>query len=203
MKKNIWIWVSIVSAVITVGIIIISIFNHMELQKYKEAYNLNDQELVCNIHEQTIDDLSSQLSSAQNELKSSQVNKIDTVINDITYMLETFYTIDDTHPSSDRYAKLKDYVTKEYEFYISNLTSVSTEYRQSIDIQDTFYSKLTDTEARVLVFCTVSMESEKWGSVTQPNVYEIESQYNFELQKWQVAGIKVGEGISFQDFKTA
>lgn len=203
MKKNIWIWVSIVSAVITVGIIIISIFNHMELQRYKEAYTLNDQELVCNIHEQTIDDLSSQLSSAQNELKSSQVNKIDTVINDITYMLETFYTIDDTHPSSDRYAKLKDYVTKEYEFYISNLTSVSTEYRQSIDIQDTFYSKLTDTEARVLVFCTISMESEKWGSVTQPNVYEIESQYNFELQKWQVAGIKVGEGISFQDFKTA
>ena len=56
MKKNIWIWVSIVLAVITAGIIIISIFNHMELQKYKEAYTLNDQELVCNIHEQTIDD---------------------------------------------------------------------------------------------------------------------------------------------------
>jgi len=203
MKKNIWICVSIVLAVITVGIIIISIFNHMELQKYKEAYTLNDQELVCNIHEQTIDDLSSQLSSAQNELKSAQANKIDTVINDITYMLETFYTIDDAHPSGDRYAKLKDYVTKEYEFYISNLTSVSSEYRQSIDIQDTFYSKLTDTEARVLVFCTVSMESEKWGSVTQPNVYEIEAQYNSELQKWQVAGIKVGEGISLQDFKTA
>ena len=162
MKKNIWIWVSIVLAVITAGIIIISIFNHMELQKYKEAYTLNDQELVCNIHEQTIDDLSSQLSSVQNELKSAQANKIDTVI-----------------------------------------TSVSSEYRQSIDIQDTFYSKLTDTEARVLVFCTVSMESEKWGSVTQPNVYEIEAQYNSELQKWQVAGIKVGEGISLQDFKTA
>ena len=203
MRKNIWIWLTITLAIITVGVIVISVLNHMELSKYKAAYTLHEQDLVCTVHEETISDLLSQVESLETELEAAQANRSDSVITDIVYMLETFYTIDENHPSGDRYAKLQDRVTARYLPYLKNLTSVSTEYRQSISIQETFYSKLTDTEARVLVFCTISMQSEKWGNMTQPNVYDVEAIYNPDSGKWQVDSVKVGEGISFQNFKTA
>ena len=202
MLKNIWFWISVFLAVTAVGVIVLSVFNYTELNKYKEIYELNDQDLICSLHEETIERLQSELTLTEEKLKVSQANEIEKVLKDNKYFLETFYTVDDSHKGAERYEKLKDYVTGDYVDYISYLTPVTTEYVGFIHIQETFYTELTDSQAKTLIFATTGFVNERWGNVSSANAYYIYSKYNKDLDIWQVADVKVGEGIDFAYFKS-
>lgn len=199
-KQRILLCLVIALSIIAVGLLIISISVHGKLKQYEDAYQLNDQEIVCQTHEDTIDRLTAELAEANRALESSTVNTIDQVNQDMTYALETYYTINADHPADERYAKLKNYLSKDMAAALQKSTSAAVDYTQSIKITDKYYARVSSTEARLLYFCDTTLKSNDWGTLKESNLFQIKAEYDSKTKTWRMVYLAINNNVNFQEF---
>ncbi len=200
MKKHIWIFSTIALAILSVGLFVMSMIVQSQNSSYKSAYELNNQELVCKTHEDKINQLTAELEQTKGALSSSKLNKIDRVNNDVSYALETYYTIDKDHPAGQRYAKLKNYLSKDMAAYLKRTASQSVSYMQSIEIKDKYYSKVSNTEAKLLYFCNTVLQSDDLGKLKESHIFQIKAEYDTKTKTWRIVYLGIASGADFQEF---
>lgn len=171
----------IIISVIFIALIGCTSFFAIQYTNMKEEL---EQRASCTEHEQTITRLQSEIQSLQDQIRGAETNNKEEIGEQAMFFLDTFY-------SADQEKNIKPLMTEEaYRELYSNddykWTQTTSTYKVTINNENIYYSKLSDTKCDVLILADFNVNSST-GNSTTPFLFHIEMTY--QSDSWLVSDI--------------
>lgn len=184
----------IIIAIAIILLIVITIGSSYKCITTTRKLNSIQSQQDCTEHEKTIARLQSEVNQLRDIVEATESNNDTTVCDKAMFFLESFY-------SPDQATKIKPLMTENAYKELYGSTTVqqyqtSSAYKVSFSNVSTYYSKISDIEADVLILADFNVDSSS-GVTSAPFIFHINMIY--ENGNWLVQDILQNSTIQFNN----